>query len=229
MSRKNTRPADHLSSSLTDLMTSLMVIFVLLLVAKLNNQAGQRAAMAAELERRLANHMRQYSQDHHIGRDRDDPNTLVISIPDTLLSFATQDYHLKPEGQQYLRQHIPAWAKILCAGDIRPNLDTIIVEGHSDRTQWQGSTYEESKEKNLLLSQQRSMAVVSSSLEFLKSDPSLRDCFLEKLSATGRGEEDPIDTSAADSPKNRRVAFRIRLRPEVMGEVAERLREDLQR
>jgi hypothetical protein len=43
-------------------MMSLMVIFVLLLVSRLNNQAGQRTAAAAELESRLQTVMQQFGQ-----------------------------------------------------------------------------------------------------------------------------------------------------------------------
>jgi outer membrane protein OmpA-like peptidoglycan-associated protein len=225
---KQSRPHDHLSSSLTDLMTSLMVIFVLLLVTKLNNQAGERAAAAAELQARLRKYMQAAGQQATVGRAKDDPNTLVIDIPNTLINFDSQDYTLKPAGRQFLANHIPSWANILCAPDIRPNIDTIVVEGHSDQTRWQGSGFEESKEKNLTLSQQRSMAVVSNSLDVLKGMPAARDCFLEKLSATGRGEEDPADPRHPDSVNNRRVVFKIRLRPELVPDVAESIKRTIQ-
>src|SRR5258707_7583149 len=117
---KQTRPHDHISSSLTDLMTSLMLIFVLLLVTKLNNQAGQRAAAAAELQERMQKYMQQPGQQATVGRAKDDPNTLIINIPNTLINFDSQDYKLKPAGQQFLANHIPSWAGILCVPDIRP-------------------------------------------------------------------------------------------------------------
>jgi outer membrane protein OmpA-like peptidoglycan-associated protein len=224
---KQTRPHDPLSSALTDLMTSLMVIFILLLVSRLNNQAGQRAAAAAELQERLQKYMQQSGQQATVGRAKDDPNTLIINIPNTVINFDTQDDKLKPAGQQFLATHIPSWAGILCAPDVRPNIDTIVVEGHSDQTHWQNSTFEESKEKNLTLSQQRSMAVVSDSLNTLKGAPTDRDCFLEKLSATGRGEQDPVDFEHPDSVENRRVVFKIRLRPELMPDVSESIKRTL--
>jgi outer membrane protein OmpA-like peptidoglycan-associated protein len=225
---KRSRPPDHLSSSLTDLMTSLMVIFILLLVTRLNNQAGWRAAAAAELERRLQTQMKDSGQQAAVGRAKDDPNTLVIDIPNTLITFDPQEAKLKPGGQEFLSHHIPAWAGIMCAEDIRRNIDNIVVEGHSDQTRWQGSSFQESKEKNLALSQHRSMAVVSSSLDVLRENPAYRDCFLEKLSATGRGEEDPADPDHPASVRNRRVVFKIRLRPELIGQVGESLRKTVQ-
>lgn len=220
---RQTRQSDHLSSSLTDLMTSLMVIFILLLVSRLNNQAGSRAATAAELERRLQSQMKASGQQAEVGRAKDDPNTLVIDIPNTLITFDPQEAKLRPGGHEFLNSHIPAWAGIVCAEDIRPNVDTIVVEGHSDQTRWQSSSFEESKEKNLALSQQRSMAVVGDSLNILRDNPAHRDCFLQKLSATGRGEEEPADPAQPGSVRNRRVVFKIRLRPELVGQVADSL------
>jgi flagellar motor protein MotB len=201
-------------------MTSLMVIFVLLLVSRLNNQAGWRAAAAAELEKRLHSQSAATGQDATVGRDADDPNTIIIEVPDTLLSFDPQDTTLKQTGVAFLEKHVPAWAGIMCAGDIRPNIDNIVVEGHSDQTRWQNSSFEQSKEKNLVLSQGRSMAVVSHSLQVLRDNPDFRDCFLQKLSATGRGEEEPLDRANPASVRNRRVVFKIRLRPEIVGRVA---------
>lgn len=224
---RRSRPHDHLATSITDLMTSLMVIFVLLLVSRLNNQAGQRAAAAADLQARLQQYMQQSGQQATVGRAKDDPNTLVIDIPNTLINFDSQDYKLKPAGQQFLSNHIPSWAQILCRQEIRSNIDTIVVEGHADQTHWQNSSFEESKEKNLTLSQQRSMAVVSGSLNVLKAVPAHRDCFLEKLSATGRGEEDPADAAHPGDVQNRRVVFKIRLRPDLAPDVAESLQKTL--
>lgn len=212
----------QLSSSFVDLMASLMVIFILLLVARLNNQAGMRAAMAGEVEQKLRSTMAASAREQ-VGRDMRDPNTVVITVPEQLLSFDLQDATLKPAGVQYLADHVRPWAKVLCDTRIRQNIDTVVVEGHSDATRWQGSTFEQSKEKNLALSQQRSMAVVSTSINLLRDDPEFRDCFLKTLSATGRGEEEPADPTVVNSPRNRRVRFKIRLRPEISAEVAERL------
>src|SRR4029453_13953360 len=100
--------------------------------SRLNNQAGWRAATAAELERRLQVQMKDSGQQAAVGRAQDDPNTLVIDIPNTLITFDPQEARLKPGGHEFLNQHIPAWAGIICAEDIRPNIDNIVVEGHSD-------------------------------------------------------------------------------------------------
>jgi hypothetical protein len=66
------------------------------------------------------------------------------------------------------------------------------------------------------------MAVVSNSLDVLKGMPAARDCFLES------GEEDPADPQHPDSVNNRRVVFKIRLRPELVPDVAESIKRTIQ-
>ena len=52
------------------------------------------------------------------------------------------------------------------------------------------------------------MAVVEAALSDLSSNGYDRSCFLEKLSATGRGEQDPEKTDE----ESRRVIFKIRVK-----------------
>ena len=52
------------------------------------------------------------------------------------------------------------------------------------------------------------MAVVEEALADLKGQEPDRTCFLEKLSATGRGEQEPEKTD----DESRRVIFRIRVK-----------------
>ena len=61
------------------------------------------------------------------------------------------------------------------------------------------------------------MAVVSEALNTLDRD---RACFLELLSATGRGDAHPLNVQDPYSPENRRVELRIRIRPDMAGPVS---------
>jgi hypothetical protein len=56
--------------------------------------------------------------------------------------------------------------------------------------------------------------VVVESLGVLDRTPGERSCFLDLLSATGRGDAHPLNPTDPYSPQNRRVEFRIRVRPE---------------
>jgi outer membrane protein OmpA-like peptidoglycan-associated protein len=83
-------------------------------------------------------------------------------------------------------------------------MESIVIEGHTDTTG--------KDEVNLPLSQARSMKVVQQSLQALAEQN--RSCFLELLSATGRGSVDPIkdQSGRVDLNRSRRVIFKIRVR-----------------
>ena len=211
---KRNSGGDHLSSSLTDLMTSLMVIFVLLLVTKLNNQASAFGGRVEDIIEKLKLQGMVGQEGEEIQRNG---NMIVIVVPEHLMSFkqATAESGgalLSDDGRGYLGRHIPHWADILCDSEVHSYIDTIAVEGHSDIKGFSDGNEETNKEKNLVLSQQRSMSVVSESLKILADNEARKGCFLELLSATGRGDAHPRDKSDPYSPKNRRVEFKIRVR-----------------
>jgi hypothetical protein len=211
---KRRAAGDHLSSSLTDLMTSLMVIFVLLLVAKLNNQASAFGGRVEEIIERLKLQGMVGREGEEIQRNG---NMIVIVVPEQLMSFKQAKAELggaalSDGGRGYLERHIPNWADILCDSKTRSYIDTIVVEGHSDVLGYSNGNEQTNKEKNLVLSQQRSMSVVSESLNTLAGNEPRKGCFLELLSATGRGDAHPRDAADPYSAKNRRVEFKIRVR-----------------
>jgi outer membrane protein OmpA-like peptidoglycan-associated protein len=207
--------SEHLSSSLTDLMTSLMVIFILLLLVFISHTANKdtalRDTLLTELKKDLVpqgkDRTAQGFKDSSILPDPKNPDAILVIVPNNLMGFENQESALKKDGQQFLQTHIPALADVLCSQKIQSSIDSIVVEGHTDSHPWQGSTPEESENKNLTLSQKRSMAVVEEALADL-SGKTTRGCFLEKLSATGRGEQDPEKTD----DESRRVIFKIHVK-----------------
>jgi flagellar motor protein MotB len=124
------------------------------------------------------------------------------------LKFQIQKADLSADGNEFLKNYIPEFAHILCSNDYRSSIESIVVEGHTDKQKF-GRTPEESANNNLKLSQDRSMAVVEAALSDLNDNKPDRACFLEKLSATGRGEQ---DATSQDDAENRRVIFRIRIK-----------------
>ncbi|MDR3548961.1 MAG: OmpA family protein [Candidatus Pacebacteria bacterium] len=217
--------SEHLSSSLTDLMTSLMVIFILLLLVFISHTASKDAALRdtllAELKKDLIpqgkDRTPQGFKDSSIISDPKNPDAILVIVPNNLMGFDTQKSTLKKDGQQFLQTHIPALADVLCSLKFQSGIDSIIVEGHTD-TQKFGKTDEESQNNNLKLSQDRSMAVVEEALADL-SGKATRACFLEKLSATGRGEQEAVqpdgpgpDASEKADEQSRRVIFKIHVR-----------------
>jgi outer membrane protein OmpA-like peptidoglycan-associated protein len=202
------RSSEHLSSSLTDLMTSLMVIFILLLLVFISHTASKDAALRDVLLNELKKDLiPQGFNESSIRPDPKDRNAILVIVPNNLMRFENEKSYLPVEGKTFIQNHIPEFAKVLCSKEFSASIDSIVVEGHTDREPWQGSSPEESENKNLKLSQDRSMAVVVEALADLKGTNE-RPCFLEKLSATGRGEQDPEKTD----DESRRVIFKIHVK-----------------
>jgi len=198
-----------LSTSMTDLMTSLAVIFILLLAASLNNaqQEGEntRNTILQRLSERLQTEVDQYQgQGFEINNDPKDPLGLIVVVPDGLLNFEVNRAEIPPQGIKFLQSIIPKMASTLCSEDFRKEMESIVIEGHTDTTG--------KDEVNLPLSQARSMKVVQQSLQALAEQN--RSCFLELLSATGRGSVDPVkdQIGKVDLNRSRRVVFKIRVR-----------------
>jgi flagellar motor protein MotB len=200
--------ADHLNSSLTDLMTSLMVIFILLLLVFVTRTAHKDPAVTDLLLKRLLQDMRpQGFSEKTILKDRD-RNAILVIVPDRLMNFETGKSTLRPEGEQFLKTYIPEFAEVLCGDQFRSSIESIVVEGHTDTHPYVGRTAEESQNLNLKLSQDRSMEVVKNALADLSGMEAKRGCFLEKLSASGRGEQEP----EATPDESRRVILKIRVK-----------------
>jgi flagellar motor protein MotB len=212
--------SDHLSSSLTDLMTSLMVIFILLLLVFVSHTASKDAAVTSELLKELKKDWHpQGFNENSIRPDSHDRNAIVVIVPGKLMNFETQKADLKSEGQAFLKAYIPGFAKVLCGDRFRGSVESIVIEGYTDRHAWAGRSTAESQDLNLELSQRRSMAVEREAHADLRGMDSEQGCFLEKLSATGRGEQDPERTDE----ESRRVIFRIRVKARDADDLVRRL------
>ena len=211
--------SDHLSSSLTDLMTSLMVIFILLLLVFVSHTAAKDAVLTDVLLAKLKQDLKpQGFSTQSIRPDPKDRNAILVIVPGKLMNFDVQKSDLKADGKRFLWHYIPAMANVLYDEQFRSSIDSVVVEGHTDAQRW-GKTQEESQNNNLRLSQDRSMAVVKEALASLHTKPKYREYFLEKLSATGRGEQDPEKTDT----ESRRVIFRIRVKAHGDDEIERRI------
>ena len=200
---------DHLNSSMTDLMTSLMVIFILLLLVFVHRTAGKDAAVTDVLLKRLRYEMQpQGFNENTIRPDPRDRNAILVIVPDRLMNFEAGKSKLRPEGEQFLKGYIPRLAEVLCGDQFRSSIESIVVEGHTDTQPYVGHTVEESESLNLKLSQDRSMVVVENALADLSGMEAKRGCFLEKLSASGRGEQEQEPTA----DESRRVILKIRVK-----------------
>jgi outer membrane protein OmpA-like peptidoglycan-associated protein len=198
-----------LANSFTDLMTSLAVIFILLLCASLNNaqQEGEtiRNSVLAEVQRELKEFV---SGGIAVKSDPKDPLGLLVLIPEDLLAFQIDKSDLSPRGEYFLTTFIPKLSKVVCSPKFVNEVNSIVVEGHTDSS---GTA-----QYNWDLSQKRSMSVVRTSLDILNKngDEVERATFLRLLSASGRGSADLILGPAGqeNAAMSRRVVFKIRVR-----------------
>ena len=200
-----------LASSLTDLMTSLAVIFVLLLVAMLNNALqqtkGTKSQVLAKFEETLKDFQKQGVE---VQTDPKDPLGLLVVVPEGLLKFEQGRAEIPAGGKDFVREFIPRLVATACSTEIRSGISSIVVEGHASS--------EGDEARNLRLSQARSVAVVQDSLDVLDNAesgnaPAYHRCFVDLVSASGRGSAEPIKVvGVEDRSLSRRVAFKIRVK-----------------
>lgn len=197
-----------LASSFTDLMTSLAVIFILLLCITNNEARQQSINMRNIILLKLKKELNVFTQRGlKIKQDPKDPLALLIIVPKGLLDFKVDQSEIPPKGKDFLALFIPKLANVVCDKKFRDDINSIVVEGHTDSTGTDQYNWE--------LSQKRSMAVVDESLNILDSkNPHLRDDFVEFISASGRGRTDLIKNSNGTENRglSRRVIFKIRVR-----------------
>lgn len=209
--------SSHMAASFTDLMASLMVIFVLLFVATVNNASASREKVQGDLLQSLREQLAAKGLDSNaIRRDERDPYAIVIVMPDSLL-FERDSARVRDGGQRYLTDVTPTLSGILCSGPMQGHIDNVVVEGHTDTT-YAGTqvTPDYGRAYNLRLSQARSMEVVKTSLGALGTGSAeARDCFRRMLSASGRGQEEPLANVPGDDARQRRVVFKIRVKADV--------------
>jgi flagellar motor protein MotB len=203
--------SDHLAHSFTDLMTSLMVIFILLLLVFMNNQASVNSVTAQSLMTELRRQLEPEGfKREDIRIDPRDPSTILLTMLDAQLTFQPNSHDLQPEGERFLDTRMPKLAAALCSDQYRNAVEAVVIEGHSDSAPYRGASPEESQARNLKLSQERSMEVVEKTLAALSDSPASRSCLLEKISASGRGEQDLAETAG----KSRRAVIKIRVNAE---------------
>ncbi|MGA8735975.1 MAG: OmpA family protein [Terriglobales bacterium] len=199
---------DSLSSSLTDLMTSLMVIFILLLVATWHNAAAKVENTRNLILDKLSRDLQEFAQKGvSVEKDPADPLGLLVIVPTGLLNFNKDSSELPDAGNDFLLQFTPRLAATACNDTYKREISSIVVEGHTDT--------DGTDEINLPLSQRRALSVVQKTLDILgRGEPTQKQCFLDFLSANGRGSKDWLKDANGkeDKPRSRRVVFKIRVR-----------------
>jgi len=198
-----------LSNSFVDLMTSLAVIFILLLCSSLNNAQGERQTTRDSVLAEIQSVLHEFAPGGiEVKTDPLDPLGLLVLVPEDLLAFELDRADISPAGDAFLRAFIPRLSAVVCSPKFSKEVNSIIVEGHTDSS---GAA-----RHNWDLSQKRSMSVVRASLDIL-DDGGMREekaAFLQLLSATGRGSAEVVkDASGEENTRmSRRVIFKLRFR-----------------
>jgi flagellar motor protein MotB len=151
-------------------MISLMVIFILLLLVFLNNQASVSSAATHSLQEEMKRRL-EPAGFHSIHLDRRDPFTIVVAIPPDLMTFEPNSHELKSQGAAFLHSNMPKLVQLLCDTRYREKVESVIAEGYADNSPFRGASFEESRSRNLKLSQERALEVVETSLAALSNDP----------------------------------------------------------
>lgn len=192
--------------SITDLMTSLFVVFVLLLVAYINKSYEETRKGSQSVKESLMYSLR--AANIYAINDPKDPLALLVTVRDDNLQFDTAKSTLKPQGQLFLKGFIPALAKTLTDKRFSKEVESIVIEGHTDS--------DGDDKLNLRLSQDRSFAVLKFALDESNLDALQKGYFLDRVSANGRGERDLVPPKSKPGQENkaesRRVEFKIRVK-----------------
>ena len=151
------------TTGVTDLMTSVAIIFVLLFVVAL--QPGPVASVSADPTDSNARDILM-SQFERLGlpieKDPDDPQLLLLIMPESLLNFDFGRATLRPAAEDYLQKVIPQYASAFC-GPFRSLIESVTIEGHTDDVG--------EDRRNLRLSQERAFRVMVKAMDILQGRP----------------------------------------------------------
>jgi outer membrane protein OmpA-like peptidoglycan-associated protein len=208
----NEESSSGLANAFTDLMTSLAVIFILLLCSFMNTAFEDGKTTRAKILDQLQVQLKEFvAKGVIIESDPHDPLALLILVPEGLLEFQLDQSNIPPKGISFLQSFIPRLADTIYKVEFRNEINSVLVEGHTDSTG--------SDSHNIELSQHRSLAVVKNSMNILEetghrsTTEQRKEYFLRVLSASGRGKQDLVMVNGKeDHNLSRRVVFKIRVR-----------------
>ncbi len=196
------------SNGIIDLMTSLAMMFILLFAAFFTQTTSEAQSQLQEHKDDVQTALRTHLGGLGLSLDADpqDPLTLMIIVPNNVLTFESDKSTLSPQAHRFLEEAMPFYAATIC-GPLRTTIDSLAIQGHTDD---RGSDV-----YNLHLSQARSLSVMVKGLEVIQAQkPDAYQCFQELTVASGRGRQDLVyePNNLINHEKSRRVIFKIRLR-----------------
>lgn len=206
-------------TSLNDLMTSLAVVFILLLVVYASNAQANTTKLQKLIDQLKSSTKGTFTTKELIknklnqqglafSNDEVDPLALIYSAPEDKLLFDSGEAKLQHSGEDFLSRFIPQVMSVISADDVAPNVESILIEGHTDS--------KGDEDKNLELSQKRALAVLLYALNRCNITTVQRDVLLNDTSINGRGQRCllPLGSKPGqeDMAASRRVVFKIRVK-----------------
>lgn len=189
-------------------MASLAVIFILLSVVFIHNASKKRENDKDLIKSSLSEVLEKNKLP--LRQDPNDPLMLAVSVGEDVLKFGLNSATLSPAGTKFLDEFSPELTEQLCSDAVRSKIDSIIIEGHTDRS---GELNPDGTRRNIRLSQNRSFAVLERALVAVQKRADLAECLLKLTSATGRGSQTPVETDGEyDADLSRRVEIKIRVK-----------------
>lgn len=171
-----------------------------------------------------------------------DPDSGVLRLAGDVL-FATGEANYRDEAREtveiladVLAQTLPCFAVSIdsppCGEDAAPILETMLVEGHTDRQPYRGLSASDSQARNDELSTGRALRVFATLRQRAPALDALRNADgLPLIGVSGYGERRPLadaqSDSANDYERNRRIDLRFVLSSRTSDEL-ERLRTRIQ-
>ena len=111
--------ASQTTNGMTDLMTSLVMVFMLLFVAFITQKTSEAQSELHESKEDV-----KVALQGHLSRlglsleaDPRDPLTLMIVIPENVLTFEFAQSRLSPQADRFLEDAMPFYASVVC-GDV---------------------------------------------------------------------------------------------------------------
>lgn len=195
-------------------------------VAQLNEDLSRRQALRARLLNSLERSLSERAIDVYV-----DPEAGILRLSgDVLFDTGRSEYTEEAAGilpvlAQALAETLPCYSAGLldaCVSDVEQILETVLIEGHTDRQPWGGMTLQASEAKNDELSAQRALRVFQT---LRRSSPILDDLRngseMPLFGISGYGERRALN---GDFAKDRRIDVRFVLTSRTSDEL-----EDLKR
>ncbi len=213
--RPTSKPSeDEAWISVSDLMAGLMVVFLFIAVVNMTtvqereNRVREVAVAFDQAETRIVEALAdEFAEDLERWDAELDQDDLLIRFRAPEVLFEQGKAELRPQFEEILRDFFPRYVGVL--EKFQESVEEIRIEGHTS-SDWAGVTEEEAFFQNMALSQARTRAVLSHSLDTIEQE-ARREWLRGVLTANGLSSSKLVMHEGIEDPeRSRRVEFKVR-------------------